>query len=86
MGKFADYLRGVVKKYGGDSKRMAETIRSSKCKVPWSNQEIAEADKRAREDLEHYQLQFSENGGDEEAEESDLESIRSEGESMDIEL
>jgi hypothetical protein len=66
VGKFATYLRGVLKKYGYDAKKMKEVIKSSKCKIPWSNQEIAEANRRALDDLEHYQLQFSETGGDEE--------------------
>lgn len=58
------YLRGVASKHGRDSQKMREVIRSSKCKVPWTNQEIQEADRRALDDLEHYQLQFSETGGD----------------------
>lgn len=38
VGKFANYLRGVAHKYGEDKGRMMEAIKSSKCKVPWSNQ------------------------------------------------
>ena len=64
----------MVKKCGKDSDKMREVIRSSKCKVPWSNLEIEEADRRAHDDLEHYQLQFKETGGDEEEGESDRSS------------
>ena len=64
------YLKGVVDKYGFDRSKVREVIRSSKCKVPWNNSEIAEADKRALEDLERYQHQFSDIGGDEDEEES----------------
>jgi len=49
--RFTAYLRGVVNKCDGDRERMIEAIKSSKCKVPWSNNDIAEADRRAREDL-----------------------------------
>ena len=66
MGKFVSYLKGVVNKYGCDAQKMREVIRSKNCKVPWSNFEIAEADRRALDDLERYQLQFSDIGGDEE--------------------
>ena len=59
--KFSKYLRGVIAK---NPAKISEIIRSSKCKVPWSTQDIVEADRRACEDLEHYNFQFSENGGD----------------------
>ena len=66
VGKFVSYLKGVVNKYGCNAQKMKEVIRSKNCKVPWSNFEIAEADRRALDDLERYQLQFSDIGGDEE--------------------
>lgn len=52
--KFVAYLKNLVIKYGHDFDRMAEVIRSSKCKVPWTSEEIEEAGRRARVELDHY--------------------------------
>jgi len=49
---FTTYLKNVIIKYGHDYTKMSEAIRSSKCKVPWTNQDIEEADRRAKEELE----------------------------------
>jgi hypothetical protein len=46
--KFGVYLRGVVGKYGREGPKLAEVVRSSKCKVPWSSEDIAEASRRAK--------------------------------------
>ena len=62
--KFGQYLRTVLNKHRQDAPKLAEAIRSSKCKVPWSNLDIAEAGRRAKQDLEHYQFQFGDSGGD----------------------
>jgi len=35
--KFVTYLKGVMLKHGNDYKKVSEAIRSSKCKVPWTN-------------------------------------------------
>lgn len=49
--KFVTYVKGVILKHGHDPQRMAEMIQSSKCKIPWSNSEIEEADRRAMIEL-----------------------------------
>jgi hypothetical protein len=41
-------------------------IQSSKCKIPWTNKEIEEADRRAIAELEHRKVLQSQKGGDEE--------------------
>jgi hypothetical protein len=51
ISKFSKYLKGVIAIHHQDSLKIAEIIRSSKCKVPWTNMDIAEADRRASEDL-----------------------------------
>ena len=51
INKFSKYLKGLMTMHHKDSLKIAEIIRSSKCKVPWSNLDIVEADHRASEDL-----------------------------------
>lgn len=62
--KFALYLRRLILRHGHDPLLMQEAIHSSKCKVPWSNRDIEEADRRAMAELEQVKVQQSQKGGD----------------------
>jgi hypothetical protein len=45
--KFLNYIKNLIVMHGHDPQKIIELIRSSKFKVPWTNSEIEEAEKRA---------------------------------------
>jgi hypothetical protein len=63
--KFVNYIKTVMAKHGHNPEKMRELIKSSKCKVPWTNSEIEEADKRAIAELESGSFLHNQKGGDE---------------------